>query len=50
MKTIPKQNIKLKNSVLCAIFEDYSQDDFGRDFEAIYDASLIAKKDGETQK
>ena len=32
------------------IFEDYSQDDFGRDFEAIYDASLIAKKDGETQK
>ena len=26
------------------IFSDYSQDDFGRNFEAIYDASLIAKK------
>ena len=32
------------------VFEAYSQDDFGRDFEAIYDTSLIAKKDGEIQK
>ena len=26
------------------IFEDYSKGDFGCNFEAIYDASLIAKK------